>query len=168
MKTWTVEIGSERIEITLPEDGGIAIIDGRSLDYSHSWLDDSGRALLLILEGRSYDFSLVNQDGDILITHEGAQYHCKIFDEVRTSPASKARQSELSVGRTPIKSPMPGLVVKVLVAPGAAVRKGDRLIVLEAMKMENDVRSPRDGAVASVAVSPGQAVEAGRELMLIE
>jgi len=63
---------------------------------------------------------------------------------------------------------MPGLVVKVLAAVGQGIKRGERLIVLEAMKMENDVKSPRDGKVAKIAVGPGDPVEGGRELLTIE
>jgi biotin carboxyl carrier protein len=67
-----------------------------------------------------------------------------------------------------VKAPMPGLVVKLLVEAGAQVQKGDRILVLEAMKMENDVKAPRTGRVSSISVAPGQAVEGGRELAVIE
>ncbi len=63
---------------------------------------------------------------------------------------------------------MPGLVVKVLVESGQDVLKGERLLILEGMKMENDVKSPRAGRVAEIAVAAGDVVEGGRELFVIE
>lgn len=58
-----------------------------------------------------------------------------------------------------LKSPMPGLVLEVMVAPGQSVKKGDPLLILEAMKMENVLKSPGDGTVTAVHVTPGAAVE---------
>ncbi len=67
-----------------------------------------------------------------------------------------------------ILAPMPGKVLRVLVAPGDEVRARQPLVVVEAMKMENELSSPRDGRVTDVAVTPGVSVEAGRLLVVVE
>jgi biotin carboxyl carrier protein len=67
-----------------------------------------------------------------------------------------------------LTAPMPGTVLAVEVAPGAAVRRGDLLLTLEAMKMANPIRAPRDGVVAEVAVSAGQQVAYGDALLRLE
>lgn len=71
-------------------------------------------------------------------------------------------------GEQRIVAPMPGRVVRVLVAPGEAVTAKQGVVVVEAMKMENELRSPRAGKVKDVAVEPGTSVEAGRILVVIE
>ena len=63
---------------------------------------------------------------------------------------------------------MPGKVVKVLVAAGDTVQQGQGLIVVEAMKMENELKSPKDGVVSELAVTEGQAVESGAKLLVVE
>ena len=63
---------------------------------------------------------------------------------------------------------MPGKVVAILVEPGAAVARGQGLLVIEAMKMENEVAAPRDGTVQEIRVQPGQTVEAGELLAVVE
>ena len=63
---------------------------------------------------------------------------------------------------------MPGRVVRVLVEEGATVKKGQGLLILEAMKMENEISAPRDALVTKIVVSPGQPVENGDELLLLE
>ncbi|MDO4553930.1 MAG: biotin/lipoyl-containing protein [Lachnospiraceae bacterium] len=73
------------------------------------------------------------------------------------APAPKAA----GAGSVKITSPMPGKILAVKAAAGAAVKKGDVLIVLEAMKMENEIVAPQDGVVASVDTSEGASVEAG-------
>ncbi len=66
-----------------------------------------------------------------------------------------------------VKAPMPGTILAVNVSQGAAVKKGDILVVLEAMKMENEILAPRDGTVARVAVSKGSTVETGAVLVVL-
>src|SRR4051794_26356619 len=71
-------------------------------------------------------------------------------------------------GELMVKAPMPGLVKQVAVKPGDSVSRGQRLLVLEAMKMENDILAPRDGVVKAVRVQGGDAVENGRPLVVLE
>lgn len=78
--------------------------------------------------------------------------------------ASAAPVAPAAAGATTITAPMPGTILKVNVANGQAVKKGDVLMVLEAMKMENEIMAPADGTVSSVNVNAGASVEAGSVL----
>ncbi len=79
------------------------------------------------------------------------------------------RGAEAGSGRpVEVKAPMPGLVVRVGAEPGQAVRRGHVLVVLQAMKMENELSAPRDGTVRDVRVRPGQAVDHGEVLAVLE
>jgi biotin carboxyl carrier protein len=71
-------------------------------------------------------------------------------------------------GEQKVTAPMPGRVVRVLVAPGDQVEARQPVVVVEAMKMENELRSPKAGRVKDVAVAPGTSVEAGRVLVVID
>jgi biotin carboxyl carrier protein len=86
-----------------------------------------------------------------------------------TAVDPRASALDLAAGgsKGTVRSPMPGAVVRVLVAPGDAVTKGQVLVVVEAMKMENEFRAADDGVVASVGVAVGQAVEAGAVLVVM-
>ena len=77
-----------------------------------------------------------------------------------------AAAAPLAAGEV-VKSPMPGNILKINVAQGQAVKEGDTLIVLEAMKMENDVVAPRDGTVAQIVVTKGAVVETGSPLVIL-
>ena len=68
----------------------------------------------------------------------------------------------------PVNAPMPGNILKVNVAAGQAVKKGDVLMILEAMKMENEIMCPKDGTVTSVTVSAGTTVESGQVLCTVQ
>ena len=80
------------------------------------------------------------------------------------APAPAAAPAPVAAGAQTISAPMPGTILKVNVANGQAVKKGDVLMVLEAMKMENEIMAPADGTVTSVNVNAGASVEAGTVL----
>ena len=81
-----------------------------------------------------------------------------------TPAAPVAPAAPTTAGATTISAPMPGTILKVNVQNGASVKKGDILMILEAMKMENEICAPSDGTVSSVNVSNGATVEAGTVL----
>jgi len=82
------------------------------------------------------------------------------------APAPAPAAAALAAGEV-VKSPMPGNILKINVTQGQAVKEGDVLIVLEAMKMENEIVAPKAGSVAQIAVSKGQVVETGTPLIVI-
>ena len=82
------------------------------------------------------------------------------------APAPAPAGASLVAGEV-VKSPMPGNILKINVALGQKVKEGDVLIVLEAMKMENEIVAPKGGSVAQIAVSKGQVVETGSPLIVI-
>ena len=86
---------------------------------------------------------------------------------VATPKAAPAPKASGTAGAVAVKAPMPGNIMKVNVKAGAAVKKGEVLVVLEAMKMENDVCAPQDGVVASVEVSQGATVETDAVLVTL-
>jgi acetyl/propionyl-CoA carboxylase alpha subunit len=80
----------------------------------------------------------------------------------------RGAQAAQAVGTQQVVAPMPGKVIRVLVKPGDQVKARQGLVVVEAMKMENELRSPKDGRVINVAVTEGTSVEAGRLLVVVE
>lgn len=81
--------------------------------------------------------------------------------------APKAAAPAGAQGAVKVNAPMPGKILKVNVNAGTAVKKGDVLLVLEAMKMENEIKAPKDGTITSVNVNKGDAVESGTLLVTI-
>lgn len=81
------------------------------------------------------------------------------------APKATANAAEAPAGCETIESPMPGTISEISVSAGQSVKKGDTLLVLEAMKMENEIMSPRDAEVAAVLVAKGDSVQAGAPLL---
>jgi biotin carboxyl carrier protein len=101
-------------------------------------------------------------------THEISFGGATVMVEITDPLAAKRRRREDEIGSSGVvKALMPGRVVRVLVAKGEAVRKGAGLLILEAMKMENEIAAPADGTVDELFVEAGQTVEAGAELLHI-
>ena len=89
----------------------------------------------------------------------------------KTPPAAKTEPKKevvVSAGQEVIEAPMPGNIWKVLVKEGDTVSEGDTLLILEAMKMENEILAPRDGQVSTIAVHEGATVNAGDKLVVID
>ena len=82
------------------------------------------------------------------------------------APAAKAAPSPVSGGQA-VKTPMPGSILDVRVKAGDVVKKGGVMLILEAMKMENEILAPQDGTVAQVLVSKGSSVNAGDALVVL-
>lgn len=86
---------------------------------------------------------------------------------VKTAPKATATAPATSGSGEPVKAPMPGVILDIKVSAGQTVKKGQCVVILEAMKMENEIFAPADGKVESVAVSKGQNVDSGAVLMTI-
>ena len=84
-----------------------------------------------------------------------------------SAPAPAAPKAAAPAGGTTVSAPMPGTILSVNVKPGQAVKKGDVLVMLEAMKMENEIMAPADGTVSAVNVTKGQSVQSGDALVTI-
>jgi pyruvate carboxylase subunit B len=99
------------------------------------------------------------------LTVEGVRYDIRVVDERTRHIAGLTGAAGTRAGPAVLKAPMPGLVVRVMVTPGQTVEVGKGLVVLEAMKMENELRATAHGVVQRVVVSAGQPVEKGQPLV---
>ncbi len=84
------------------------------------------------------------------------------------APAAPAAPAAAPSGSETIAAPMPGTILSVNVKAGDSVKSGDVLLVLEAMKMENEIMAPRDGVVASVMVNKGESVDSGKPMIALQ
>lgn len=158
-------VGDNEYEVEI--DQGRVMLDGQPLEVD---LTDVGIPELfsILLSGRSYDVLVQSERSNYTIMFGGEQYVVQVEDERSRKLNLGRRAPALPHGELPIKAPISGLIVKVLVEPGATVEDGQPLVILEAMKMENEIRSLRAGVVKSVAVAAGKRVEQNEVLAVLE
>lgn len=120
-------------------------------------------------EGRSH--TVLAEPGDRAgrwtLTLGGERFEVEALDERTRAIREMSDGGEEEAGKT-VVAPMPGLVVKVEVEVGQAVRAGQGVVIVEAMKMENELRAPADGTVVRIEVQPGQTVDKGATLVVLE
>jgi biotin carboxyl carrier protein len=162
-------VGERDYECVL-EDGGGALhvsvgerrfrVDLRHIPLSHAWS--------VLVDGRSYEFTVHEHEEQLELAGAAGVFHV-LVEDARTHAA----RAQTAVARGPqgprcMKAVMPGIVREVMAAPGAPVEKGQALLILEAMKMQNEVRADEKGTVRAVFVAPGDTVEKGARLLEIE
>ena len=168
MPKYTTEVDGQSFDIEIHNGGGSARLNGDPIKLDPVWLTGSRENLHLLLDGRSYDFRIEKTDDALVVTYAGIRHECQVTDKRVADLRKRAGVSAQPTGKSTIKSPMPGLIVKILVTADQEVKRGDRLIVIEAMKMENDVKALRDGRVTKISVEEGSPVKGGQELLTIE
>ncbi len=120
----------------------------------------------ILRDGRSYELRMAEGvDGSLEVYVNGRQYIARVRD-----PRRRARRKGglLLDGPQDIVAPMPGKIVRLLVAAGETVDAGQGLIVVEAMKMQNEIKSPKAGRVVKIAVREGAAVNSGQTMLTVE
>jgi len=123
----------------------------------------------LLLDNQSHEVYVKRgENSEYIITLNGYIYTVEVESERQHRFASLTHSGRADTGEVNVKAPMPGLVTIVGVQPGDEVEQGQRLLVLEAMKMENELRAPRAGKVKAVNVQKGQTVEQNKVLLVIE
>lgn len=157
-------IGEHEYVVDIEADG--VWLDGEPVDVSlmRSGIDE---VYSMLLGGRSYEMLIDSTRYNYLVTLRGEQYAVQVEDE-RTRRLNASRKLDLPEGELAVMAPIPGLVVRVLVSEGEAIKEDQPLVLLEAMKMENELRAARDGVVRQVKVVAGQRVEQNAVLIVLE
>lgn len=169
-RPWRVAI--EPAEARGDASVSVIMIDGRRRTYDASWID-AATLSLIPLEGPSHvrEFGIEARGaGQLRIEAGGKVFHATVLSGGRSTQrgAHRVKQAEPLEGRQNVLASMPGRIVRVLVAPGVRVTAGQPVVVVEAMKMENEMRAPKDGVVREVRVKEGAAIEAGAVLVVID
>jgi biotin carboxyl carrier protein len=120
----------------------------------------------MILDGKSYEAFVYQGEEDWEVLIRGRQYQVNVEDE-REKRLKTAGGSDVSGGEFHLKAPMPGLVVAVLMEEGQEVKKGQVMLILESMKMQNELKAPRDGIIGRVRVKAGESVEQKQTLLSV-
>jgi len=162
-----VKVNGHDHEVVLTERLGelLVEVDGEGMDLVYEEVDSLGQVLAIVGDA-SFGVSIEGDSTRAGITIAGHFYDIEIEDERERAALAAAR--EAGAGGGLVKSVMPGVVVSLLVSEGDVVEEGQPLLVLEAMKMQNEIDAPAAGTVRLIHVSEGEAVSAGAKLMELE
>ena len=122
----------------------------------------------LIVDGRSHEGYVRESDDEWQVLLRGRLYPAKVEDEREKRLRAAAGGGVAETGEFNLKAPMPGLVVAIPVSEGQDIKKGDVLLILESMKMQNELKSPRDGKVSRIKVKAGESVEQKQALLSVQ
>jgi biotin carboxyl carrier protein len=161
-----VTIGAQTIEVDV--DGNRVVVGGATLE-THLVAVSGTPLYHLLLGGESWTVTAqpLEEAGRWAFGVAGQRVEVAVQDERSRGIQSLAGKGPQATGGGTVRAPMPGLVVRIEVAEGQEVDAGAGLVVVEAMKMENELRAPRAGMVQTVHVAVGQAVEKGTSLVTL-
>lgn len=149
------------------DNNGIAI-DNNKLDWDHISLSNIEHSL--IVNNKVYNVFVENVDianKVVTLNVNGKLIDSKIQEPIDQVLKNMGIDFSKNQKKDPIKAPMPGLILKVMVEPGQSIKKGDPVLILEAMKMENVFKAPADAEVKEIHINAGQAVEKGQVLITL-
>ena len=169
---------TRRVSVRREGNGWAVTVDGRQLhvDLAASkgrWsllvgADGPGGSPAEAVRYRSHEIAIEARGPGAQVVHVDGQPVAVRIADARALFARRRHESSSAAGPARVTAPMPGRVVKVLVRPDEAVAAGQPLVVVEAMKMENELRAPRSGTVGEIRVSEGASIEANTVLLVLQ
>jgi len=166
-----------RFRTTTPQSKYVIDIDGESAENLTVKIDNmtytanfagggNGNKYSLILDGKAYHVILERNGDHYFVKLKGRSYQFRVEDERARLIRRYLKTGTKKSGDYQLNAPIPGLITKVEVEEGARVKKGQGLVILEAMKMENELKSPIDGVVKTIKVKEGKPIEKGEIIMI--
>lgn len=167
-KMYKVKLGEKELAVELSEAGN-ASVDAKNVEYDLKSVETG--LWNIITNNKSYNVRLIERNDlekTITLLVNNRSYTVELRDEFDELLEKMGMTAAAGALVNELKAPMPGLVVQIVAQPGTAVEKGDTLLILEAMKMENVIKSTGSATVKSVHVEQGQTVEKNQLLMSFE
>ncbi|MBL8858962.1 MAG: hypothetical protein JNL28_10685 [Planctomycetes bacterium] len=165
MKYYVSVNGRTRIVHLIERNNKLVVhVDDQPFDASYQEVDSLGQ-VVIIHDGKSYGLSMAGDPNQVEVTLAGHFYDVRIEDERERAAHAAERAGGRSNGL--VISVMPGVVVDLMVKPGDRIEKGQALLILSAMKMQNEIGAPVAGIVKELHVAADQAVAAGAKLVTI-
>lgn len=161
---YTAKVNEQEFKIETNQSG--LKVDGKELSIDIAALKNGDFHVLQ--NNTSYAAEIINVDTDtktVIVRVNGNKYTVALKDQFDELLHQLGMDNMNAVKVNDIKAPMPGLVLKVLVAEGDVIKKGDGLLVLEAMKMENIIKAPADATIKAIKIKPSDKVEKNQILI---
>lgn len=163
---YVTTVGDREFLVEIVDERHVSI-DGKT--YEVDFVSVSGQPVYsLIADGKSHEAYVRESDEGWQVLLRGRLYPVRVEDEREKRLRAAAGGGVAESGEFHLKAPMPGLVVAVPVEEGQQVKKGQVLLILESMKMQNELKSPRDGTVNRIKVRAGESVEQKQPLLSVQ
>lgn len=159
---YVLKVEASRLEVRPHDELFEVEIDGKKKDVSISWI--SPAHLSILLDGKSYNVEVERFGKKYQVTTRGEVYEFSVKDEREVVATEKPQAG----GKLVVTAPMPGLVVEIMCSDGEQVEAGQGVLVLEAMKMQNEITAPVSGIITGISVEQGATVNSGARLFIIE
>ena len=163
---YLVDVAGRRVEVVI--DGEGVRVDGETVRAHVADVEGTPVKLLTIGDEVHRVVARRSGKGEYVLRVGGYRFNVEALDERTRAVRDLSAAAAGPAGPAPLKAPMPGLVIRVLVQAGDQVQAGQGLVVIEAMKMENELRSPGAGTVKTVLARAGEVVEKGMLLVEME
>jgi biotin carboxyl carrier protein len=160
---YVTTIGEKEYVVEVLDESHV-VLDGQAVTVDFDSIGESPVYSMLV-DGKSYEAFVYSTPEGMQVMLYGRLFEVLVEDERERRLRGRAGGAAIDHGEFQLKAPMPGLVVAIPVGEGQEIHKGDVLVVLESMKMQNELKAPRDGIVGRVRILPGERVEQ-RQLLL--
>lgn len=160
------EVGDKEFQIEILSETKV-VINGTPHDIDFETLKKHSSCSLLV-DGKSFEPSIYQENGGWEVLLKGKKFNVLVEDERERRLRLAAGETSLQEGRYILQSPMPGLVIDIPVKEGDPVEKGDVLVILESMKMQNELTAPRAGVVSRIQAKVNDNVERKENLLTLE
>jgi biotin carboxyl carrier protein len=160
---------NDKITFSIKQEDGSMVINDTVADWDASWQPNG--LVSVLYNGKSYTAIVEHVDRktkEVSLTINGQRYRTTIKEPIDQLLSNMGMDLKAMAKAEPIKAPMPGMVLKILVVPGQQINKGDGLVVLEAMKMENILKATTTAIVKAIRVNERTAVDKGAILIELE
>jgi biotin carboxyl carrier protein len=160
---------NDKNAFSLSNEGGVVHIDGAAVDLDIS--EQPNGLISVLCNGKSYTAIIEHVDRkakEVSVRINGQLYKTAIKEPIDLLLSNMGLDMKAMKKAEPVKAPMPGMVIKILVTPGQQINKGDGLVILEAMKMENILKATSPAVVKAIKVNERTAVEKGTILIELE
>lgn len=161
---YIVKIDDKEFKCDIEKSGNSYAVSLNGKNIQVEIADIDKEALTLIINNRLYQIH-IGQENKIIVDRE--EYTFEVVDE-KIARVLKAGADAAHKKETIITAPMPGLVIEVEIKEGDTVKKGQGLLIIEAMKMQNELKVPREGFIKKIFVQKGQTVNSNDKLIIIE
>lgn len=162
---YVTQVGEQEFLVEIVDESHV-IVNGQLYEVNFDSLSEQPVYSLLV-NGRSYEAYVYPDEGAWQVLLRGILFPAIVEDEREKRLRAASGSRIVDRGEYRLRSPMPGLIVAIPVTEGQQVEQGDVLVVLESMKMQNELKSPRAGTVSRLRIKPGDSVEQRQTLLSV-